>query len=196
MLDATHGHHPLHRCRALSAFLCPVLLLGSCIATAQEKVELDTANRIRDVALNHSQVMEMVGYLSEVAGARLTGSPNLTRADEYARDKLREWGLANAHLEAWGPFGRGWSLEGFAADIISPSFSPLVAYPKAWSPGTNGTVRGEVVFLDVKTASDLDRYKGKLKGKIVLFSPARRVDPLYLAVSWNPVGWYGVQSLR
>jgi hypothetical protein len=140
--------------------------------------------------------MEMVGYLSEVAGARLTGSPNLTRADEYARDKLREWGLANAHLEAWGPFGRGWSLEGFAADIISPSFSPLVAYPKAWSPGTNGTVRGEVVFLDVKTASDLDRYKGKLKGKIVLFSPARRVDPLYLAVSWNPVGWYGVQSLR
>jgi hypothetical protein len=109
----------------------------------------------------------------------LTGSPNLKTAEEYARDKLREWGLANAHLESWGPFGRGWSLEGFTANMLSPGFSPLIAYPKAWSPSTNGTIRGEVVFLDVKTAADLDKYKGKLQGKIVLFSPARRVDPLF-----------------
>jgi len=129
--------------------------------------------------LNHSQIIEMVGELSDVSGPRLTGSPGLKRAEEYARNKLREWGLANAHLEAWGPFGRGWSLEGFTANMVSPSFSPLIAYPKAWSPSTNGTVRGEVVFLDVKSAADLEKYKGKLRGKIVLFSPARRVDPLF-----------------
>lgn len=139
----------------------------------------DAANRIRDAAFNHSQIMETAGYLSDVAGPRLTGSPNLKRAEEYARDKLRGWGVANAHLEAWGPFGRGWSLEGFSANIVSPGFSPLIAYPKAWSPGTNGTVRGEAVWLDVKTAADLDRYKGKLRGKIVLFSPVREVDPLF-----------------
>jgi hypothetical protein len=123
--------------------------------------------------------MEMVGELSDVSGPRLTGSPGLRHAEEYARDKLLEWGLANAHLEAWGPFGRGWSLEGFTANMVSPGFSPLIAYPKAWSPSTNGTVRGEVVFLDVKTAEDLKKYKGKLRGKIVLFSPVRQVDPLF-----------------
>lgn len=129
--------------------------------------------------MNHSHTMDTVAYLTDVIGPRLTGSPNLKRAQAFARDRLREWGLSNAHLEPWGPFGRGWSLEGFSASMISPEFSPLVAYPKAWSPGTNGAVRGNVIFLDVKVAADLDKYKGKLRGKIVLISPARAIDPLF-----------------
>jgi len=179
MSTPTRTLDPLHRNRTFAAFFCPILLLASGIAVAQERVDPDAAGRIRDAALNHSQIMNMVGYLTDIAGPRLTGSPNLKLAEEYARDKLREWGLVNAHLEAWGPFGRGWSLEGIAANMLSPGFSPLIAYPKAWSPGTNGKVRGEVVFLDAKSATDLDKYKGKLKGKIVLFSPVRRVDPLF-----------------
>jgi hypothetical protein len=179
MSKATRAHLARPRKRTLAAFLCPVLLLAAGLATAQEKIDLDAANRIRDMALNHSQIMEMVGYLTDVTGPRLTGSPNLKRAEEYARDKLRDWGLENAHLEAWGPFGRGWSLEGFTANVLSPRFSPLIAYPKAWSPGTKGVARGEVVLLDVKTVADLDKYKGKLKGKIVLFSQPRHIDPLF-----------------
>jgi carboxypeptidase Q len=179
MSTPTRTLGPLHRNRTFAAFFCPILLLASGIAVAQERVDPDAASRIRDAALNHSQIMNMVGYFTDIAGPRLTGSPNLKLAEEYARDKLREWGLVNAHLEAWGPFGRGWSLEGVAANMLSPGFSPLIAYPKAWSPGTNGKVRGEVVFLDAKSATDLDKYKGKLKGKIVLFSPVRRVDPLF-----------------
>jgi hypothetical protein len=179
MSKATRAHLARPRKRTLAAFLCPVLLLAAGLATAQEKIDLDAANRIRDMALNHSQIMEMVGYLTDVTGPRLTGSPNLKRAEEYARDKLRDWGLENAHLEAWGPFGRGWSLEGFTANVLSPRFSPLIAYPKAWSPSTKGVVRGEVVLLDVKTVADLDKYKGKLKGKIVLFSQPRHIDPLF-----------------
>jgi hypothetical protein len=179
MSTPTRTLGPLHRNRTFAAFFCPILLLASGIAVAQERVDPDAASRIRDAAWNHSQIMNMVGYLTDIAGPRLTGSPNLKLAEEYARDKLREWGLVNAHLEAWGPFGRGWSLEGVAANMLSPGFSPLIAYPKAWSPGTNGKVRGEVVFLDAKSATDLDKYKGKLKGKIVLFSPVRRVDPLF-----------------
>ena len=164
--------------RTLAMVLCTGFYAPSAFAFWQIE-DHEAVNRIRDAALNHSQIMDMIGYLTDVSGPRLTGSANLKRAEEYARDKLRDWGVANAHLEAWGPFGRGWSLEGFTANVLSPGFSPLIAYPKAWSPGTNGTIGGEVVFLDVKTIADLEKYKGKLKGRIVLFSPARHVDPLF-----------------
>lgn len=147
------------------------------LQSPQEKVDLRAIDRIKEEALNHSQIMEMVGYLTDVIGPRLTGSPSLKKAQEYAADRLRTWGITNAHLEPWGPFGRGWSLQDFTAKMLAPTFSPLIAYPKAWSPGTNGTVRGEVVFLDAKTTSDLDKYKGKLKGRIVLMQPARSVPP-------------------
>lgn len=166
-------------CETPVVVLFAALLFAPILARSQEKVDLDMAKRLRDAALNHSEIMETLGYLTDVIGPRLTGSPNIKRAQEYAVNKLREWGLANPRLEAWGPFGRGWSLEGFTAKMISPGFSPLIAYPKAWSPGTNGTVRGEVVVLDVKSVAELDRYKGKLKGKIVLFAPERKVDPLF-----------------
>jgi carboxypeptidase Q len=180
MSQSKRAHRRLLRgVGTLLACLFAMLLLVSVIASSQEKVAADTASRIRDTALNHSQIMDTVGYLTDVIGPRLTGSPNLKKAEEYARDRLRGWGLANAHLESWGPFGRGWSLEDFTANMLSPGFSPLIAYPKAWSTGTNGIIRGEVVVLDAKTAADLDRFKGKLKGRIILFSPARHIDPLF-----------------
>jgi carboxypeptidase Q len=141
-----------------------------------EKIDLEAINKIKEEESKHSQVMEMVGYLTDVTGPRLTGSPNLKVAQQYAMDRMREWGIVNAHREAWS-FGRGWSLEGFTANMIAPTFGSLIAYPKAWSPGTNGTVRGEVVLLDVKTAADLPKYKGKLKGRIVLLTSARPVAP-------------------
>ena len=147
------------------------------IQSPQEKVDLNVTNRIREEAFKHSQIMETVGYLTNVIGPRLTGSPNLKKAEEYAANRLREWGMANVHLEPWGPFGRGWSLEDFTAKMLTPGFSSLIAYPKAWSSSTNGTVRSEVVFLDAKTLKDLDKYKGELKGKIVMMSPARAVAP-------------------
>jgi len=142
-----------------------------------DQTNLDALTRIKDEELKRSQVMEMVGYLTDVIGPRLTGSPNLRKAQEYALTRTRSWGLSNSHLEAWGPFGRGWTLESFTANVVSPAFSSLIAYPKAWSPDTNGTLRGEVVFLDVQTPADLAKYKGKLGGKIVLFGPVRTVDP-------------------
>src|SRR5438445_13322467 len=89
----------------------------------------DPIARIRNEGLNHSQVMQTLSYLSDVIGPRLTGSPNLKRANEWTRDKMTEWGLSNAHLEPWGPFGRGWTLERFSAQIVSPQAIPLIAYP-------------------------------------------------------------------
>src|SRR5215470_17927267 len=141
-----------------------------------EKVDLEMMKKIREEGTQRSQVMETLSWLTDVHGPRLTNSPQYNRATEWAKGKLTEWGLQNASLEAWGPFGRGWSLEGFTANIVKPDFIPLIAYPKAWSPSTNGVVRGQVVYLDAKTPEDLEKYKGKLKGAIVLVSPPREVQ--------------------
>src|SRR5215813_538419 len=133
----------------------------------------DPIAKIRDEGLNRSQVMQTLSYLSDVIGPRLTASPGMKRANEWTRDTLTKWRLQNAHLEAWGPFGRGWSLEGFSANLIKPNYAPLIAHPKAWSPSTNGVLRAQPVYFDAKTDADLEKYKGKLKGAIVLLSEPR-----------------------
>ncbi len=135
----------------------------------------DPIAKIRDEGLNRSQVMQTLSYLSDVIGPRLTASPNMKRANEWTRDTLTKWGLQNAHLEAWGPFGRGWSLKRFSAQVTDPQDFPLIAYPKAWSPGTNGPLSADVVYFDAKDEADMARFKGQLKGKIVLTGPMREV---------------------
>ncbi len=141
----------------------------------------DPIARIKDEGMNRSQVMDTLSYLSDVIGARLTGSPNMKRANEWTRDQLTKWGLKNAHLESWGPFGRSWALKSFSAQVIAPQAIPLIAYPKAWSPGVN-IENGDVVYVDAKDENDLQRFKGNLRGKIVMTSAMREVpahfDPL------------------
>jgi hypothetical protein len=143
--------------------------------STQEKVDDAAINKIKEEGMTRSQVMDTLSYITDVTGARLTGSPNIRNAQEWAKNKLAAWGLQNAHLEAWGPFGRGWSLEGFAANMVKPHYAPLIAYPKAWSPSTSGAVRGEVIYLNAANAAELEKYKGKLKGAIVLIDKPREV---------------------
>lgn len=141
----------------------------------------DPIARIKDEGMNRSQVMNTLSYLSDVIGPRLTGSPNMKRANEWTRDQLTRWGLQNAHLEAWGPFGRGWALKEFSAQVISPQTIPLIAYPKAWSPGVD-IKSGDVVYVDAKDENDLQRFKGKLRGKIVLTSSMREIKAHFEAL--------------
>ncbi len=136
--------------------------------------EADLA-QIRDEGLNRSQVMPTLSYLTDVIGPRLTGSPGLKRANEWSREKMTSWGLANAHLEAWGPFGRGWSLKRFSAQVVEPQSIPLIACPKAWTRGFDAPLTADVIYLDAKTEADLEKYKGKLKGAIVLAGAPRVV---------------------
>lgn len=143
----------------------------------------DPIERIKDEGMNRSQVMKTLSYLSDVIGPRLTNSPGMKRANEWTRDQMAGWGLQNAHLEPWGPFGRGWTLKRFSAQVIEPQAIPLIGYPKAWSPGTNGPLTAEVVYLDAKDEADLQRFKGKLKGAIVLSSLAREVKAHFEAPS-------------
>jgi carboxypeptidase Q len=134
----------------------------------------DPIVRIRDEGLKRSQVMETLSYLTDVIGPRLTGSPNMKRANDWTRDQLAKWGLQNAHLESWGPFGKGWELKSFAAEVVEPQAIPLIAYPRAWSPSANVPL-ADVVYFDAKQAADLEKFKGQLRGKIVLLGPMSQV---------------------
>jgi len=167
----------------LLALLAPYAAFGQQPGAQQPAADPnDPIVRIRDEGMNRSQVMQTLSYLSDVIGPRLTASPGMKRANNWTRDTLEKWGMQNAHLEAWGPFGRGWSLKRFSAQVVDPLNIPLIAYPKAWSPATNGAVTGNVVYLDAKNEADLEKYKGKLKGAIVLTQSPRelkaRFEPL------------------
>ncbi len=177
----------------LYAILVPTITFGQASVYSAPKDDID---KIKDEGINRSQVMQTLGYLSDVIGSRLTGSPGLKRANEWTRDAMMKWGLENAHLESWGPFGRGWTLKRFYAMVDGPTAFPLIAYPKAWSPGTDtlftappsdpktkksktpsattGTAyTGEVVRFTATKEEELEQYRGKLKGKIILIGPIR-----------------------
>jgi carboxypeptidase Q len=160
----------------LKRILLAVACTGAALtAAAEEPVDLDMVNRIRDEGLNRSKVMETAAYLTDRIGPRLTNSPQARQASEWTRARLAEWGLANAHLESWGPFGRGWSYEQAAVRIVSPFTTPLVAVPKAWTPGTDGAVRGPAMRVKIEKESDLDALAGKLSGRILLVSEPREI---------------------
>jgi len=159
-----------------------VLILVLCIIQflpaqmQQEKIDSVVIAQIKDEGMNRSQVMEYLSYLTDVYGPRLTGSPGYMTAAKWAKEKLSSIGLENAHLEAWGPWGRGWTLKNYSATVFTRQNFPLISYPKAWSPGLSERT-ADLVYLDAKTDSAIETYKGKLKGKFVLISDSREIKP-------------------
>lgn len=150
-----------------------LLLGGISFAVAQEPVNEELNTIIRKHGLEQSQVKDIAGWMTDVYGPRLTGSPMLDKATEWAQKTLKDWGMSNVHLESWGPFGRGWEMSHFEMHHSGPSYWPIIAYPKAWSPSVKGS--GEVVYLEASSLEDLDQYRGKLKGKFVLLDTIREV---------------------
>ena len=145
-----------------------------------EKLDLDAIYKIKDEGLQRSKVMEIESYLTDVYGPRLTGSPNIKEAADWAQKTMKEWGFANVHLETW-PFGRGWQNQVFTAMAITPRAYPLIGYPKAWTPGTNGQVTGDAIVALINEEKDFDAFRGKLRGKFVLAMPLRDVEPHFEA---------------
>jgi hypothetical protein len=124
--------------------------------------------RIKTEGFQNSQAMEIVSYLSDVFGPRLTNSPALKAASEWSRDRMKQWGLENSQLEVWGTFGPGWSVKKFSAEMVEPYYSTIVAYPKAWTPSTKGIVSGKPIVVEVRASADFEKYRGKLRGAIVM----------------------------
>jgi carboxypeptidase Q len=162
-------------------FSLPIFALALASQSSAQSAEVSVVDRIKEEGLNHSKLMPTLSYLTDVIGPRLTGSPSMKRANEWTRDQLASWGLQHAHLEAWGPFGRGWQLDRFSAEVVSPQDIPLIAFPKAWSPSLRGPVTAEVVLVDVNDEAELQKLKGKLKGKIVLNGGERPVSAQFTA---------------
>lgn len=140
--------------------------------------DLEFITRLREEEFGHGEVMDIMSHLTDDIGPRLTGSPNMKRANEWTRDEFTKWGLVNAHLEPWGLFGRGWAYQLCEVRMLSPDIVQFLALPMAWTPGTNGPVRGEVVQVMATTPADLEKYRGKLSGKIVLLGESRIPEPL------------------
>jgi len=142
-----------------------------------ESVDLEFITRLRGEEFRHGKVMDIMSDLTDRIGPRLTGSPNMKKANEWTRDQLAQWGLAVAHVEPWGTFGRGWAYQFCEVRMTSPDYVQFLALPNAWTPGTNGPVSGEPVHMVANSAEDLEKYRGKLAGKIVLLGEARVPDP-------------------
>src|ERR1700748_2889084 len=159
-------------------------LLYSCLlvagtmgtAFAQDTPDPAMTAKIREEGLKHSQVMDIAFHLTDASGPRLSGSPGLKRAQDWAVNTLKTWGMVNAKRESWGKFGKGWEVQKNYAAMTVPYYHAIIAIPKAWTPGTNGPIKGEVVVLKVDTIIDLDKYKGKLKGKVVMFDTRPPVE--------------------
>ena len=145
--------------------------------TQSERLDYVALGRIRDEGLSRSQVMDHISWLSDVYGPRLTGSPAIQQAGEWAMKKFTEWGLANVHQERW-KFGKGWSLVRFNATLIEPQIQPLIGHPIEWSSSTKGTVTADVMRVQIENENDFEKYRGRLSGKIILTQPEREVRML------------------
>jgi hypothetical protein len=145
---------------------------------ATETLDLTMYQRIREEGISHSHIMEYASGLMDGIGPRLTGSPNLKRANEWTRDQLTAMGCVNAHLEDWGEFGIGWRQLNTWVRMTAPDTAIFIAQAVPWSASSHGPVSGNAIWVDAKDEKDLDKYKGQLAGKIVFFGAMRDVKPV------------------
>lgn len=160
--------------KTLSVFAVSVLIalpLG-----AQEAVNDAVIAQIKTEGFQHSAVMDTLSWMSDVYGPRLTASPGLRKAAEWARDQLARWGLEGAALASYDPIGRGWELQHFNTEMTEPQLMRITGYPKAWSPATASPVAGTPIIVEVKNKQDFEKYRGTLRGAIVMNGRPEPVD--------------------
>ena len=158
----------------------PPQVLLSASPLPSDTADTSVLARIRDEGLKRSKVMETAIQLSDVYGPRLAGSPEYRAAAEWARGQLASYGLANARLDQWGRrTGASWRVERHSLELRGPRYQRLVAYPKAWSPPVSGVVRGRPVLVEIRADSDLVKYRGQLRGKIVLNGKPQPSQPSF-----------------
>ncbi|MGE3190136.1 MAG: M20/M25/M40 family metallo-hydrolase, partial [Vicinamibacterales bacterium] len=169
----------------LPAACLAVLLAGGLRLSAQapsETVDLDALARIKAEGFERSDVMNLAWWLTEASGSRLTNSPGMRAAADWAVKTLGSWGLVHVAEEPWGEdFGRGWSNERTVLHVVTPTPWPAIAYAKAWTPGTGGAVTAAAVLAPMTTEADFAKYAGTLKGKVVLLQAPLEVTPIFEA---------------
>ena len=167
----------LNRRLACVAAVLSALAAAAALPAAAQPVDEAMVAAIREEGLERSQAMRHVVWLSDVYGPRVTGTPAIEAAGAWTMDTLRGWGLSNVRAERF-EFGPGWSLVRFHAHLVEPQVMPIIGFPRSWTSGTGGTVTADVVRVDIGSEADFDRYRGRLRGKILLTQPAREVPML------------------
>ena len=154
--------------------------------------DLDAIYRIKDEGLQRSEVMDTAWYLTDVYGGRLTNSPGMRAAADWAVTRLNGWGLANVQKSTWGPFGRGWVNDRVVVSEVAPLTGSIPAFARAWTPGTNGQVTSDVLLVVIDREEDFKQWEGKLAGRIILTQNPPNVPALF-----TPIGRrYTEQELR
>ena len=153
-----------------------LLLATAAFASDPVPIDWETVAKIRAEGLQRSQVMEFESYMTDVLGARLTASQDMRRAQEWARETMTELGLANVHAEPFMDYGASWDNEYVSLHMLEPDYSPMVGYPLAHTPGTDGRVVAQAMIVDLQTRQDLEKYRGKLAGMAVLSTPPAPID--------------------
>lgn len=153
-----------------TALLATVLACGVSAQTTVnvEKIDMATINKIRVEGMTNSKVMNHAFYLTDVSGPRLTNSAGYKRAAEWAVQQLKAWGISNARMEAWGEFGKSWNLEKVYVAQTAPYYRPIIAFPKAWTKGTNGLKSVELLVIDPRDSAKLESMKGQMKGRMIM----------------------------
>jgi carboxypeptidase Q len=155
---------------SVTALAVPLLLL------ADEKLDLGIVYRIKSEAFQNSKVMDHMFYLTDVHGPRLTGSPGYKEAADWVVTRLKEYGLSNVAEEKWGPFGRGWRNKRFEAHLLEPQYAPIIGFPTAWTESTAGPVIGEPMMAPMTKEADFEKYKGKIRGKILMMQAMKPLE--------------------
>jgi hypothetical protein len=163
--------------RKLSFTLATLLFIS--FISAQENIDLDMINKIKKEEMDNSKIMDIARHLTDINGPRLTNSPGFMRAANWAKNKLASWGLENAKLEPWGEFGKGWEQEKCYVAMTSPYYQPLIAIPRAWTSGTKKLLKGDVVLVKADDTTEMAKYEGKLKGKIVMMWSSAQMKPSF-----------------
>jgi hypothetical protein len=162
------------------------LVVGLPLRAADEPIDYQSINLIKAEGLSESesQVMDVASWLTDVHGPRLSGSPSIEKAGAWAVAKMTEWGLTGAAMEPWTEnrgFTQGWSNDKFYLAAVEPQAFPMYAMSQAWTPGTNGLVRGEAMLVTGTTEAELAPLRGKLRGKFLLVQA-----PVDVPAYWTP----------
>jgi carboxypeptidase Q len=152
---------------------------------AFDAIDLKMYGRIRAEGVAHGMAMDFASALCDGIGARLTGSPNMKKANEWANETLNAIGLEHVHLEDWGEFGMGWSQINAWGRMITPDPTPLWIEAAVWSAATPGPIKGEVLYLPLSNDSEVDSMKGKFHGKVVLLGAVRPLTELNEPLSYR-----------